>query len=263
VAPILEARNVSKLFVKDAKRIVALADCDLAVEEGSFVALLGRSGCGKSTLLNLFAGLTTPDRGETRFRDVPLAGPAADMGYLTQSDTLMPWRKLVRNVELPLELRGVARADRARQAGALIEMVGLKGFEGHYPRELSGGMRRRASLARMLITDPGLLLLDEPFGALDAQLRGEMQAELLRLWQGTGRSVVFVTHDIEEAIALSDRVVVMGPGGQTRLDVAVPLERPRDLDLIRTEPAFTDLYRRLAQALKAPREDDVDVITAQ
>ncbi|MCU4184220.1 ABC transporter ATP-binding protein [Acidiferrimicrobium sp. IK] len=253
--PVLEARQVAKLFAKDNHRIVALESCDLVVKEGTFVALLGRSGCGKSTLLNLFAGLSRPSSGQILLRGAALSGPCPGVGYLTQSDTLMPWRKLHRNIELPLELRGVERAERKRRSDQLIEMVGLKGHEGHYPRELSGGMRRRASLARMLISDPGLLLLDEPFGALDAQLRAEMQAELLRLWQGSGRSVVFVTHDIEEALVLGDRVVVLGERGQVRLDVAVPLERPRDLDDIRVDPDFVNMHRQLNRALKGGRDD--------
>lgn len=254
---LLEAHQVAKLFSKDNHRIVALESCDLVIEEGTFVALLGRSGCGKSTLLNLFAGLTRPSAGEILMRGTALTGPSPGVGYLTQSDTLMPWRKLHRNVQLPLELRGVDRAERNRRADELIEMVGLKGYEGHYPRELSGGMRRRASLARMLISDPGLLLLDEPFGALDAQLRAEMQAELLRLWQGSGRSVVFVTHDIEEALVLGDRVVVLGERGRVRLDVEVPLGRPRDLDDIRVDPVFVEMHRRLNHALKGGSGDVV------
>ncbi|MST31640.1 ATP-binding cassette domain-containing protein [Acidimicrobiaceae bacterium USS-CC1] len=256
---VLEACGVGKHFTKDTSRIVALDACDLQIEEGTFVALLGRSGCGKSTLLNLFAGLSRPSRGEVRYRGTALGGLCPGVGYLTQADTLMPWRKLLRNIELPLELRGVDGDRRRRQAEDLIEMVGLKGYESHYPRELSGGMRRRASLARMLISDPELLLLDEPFGALDAQLRSDMQVELLRLWQGSGRSVVFVTHDIEEALVLGDRVVVLGQRGQVRLDVPVPLRRPRDLDDVRVDATFVELHRRLAAAL---REGSHDVVTA-
>ncbi len=254
---VLEARDVSKLFTKGSNRVVALRDCSLQVDEGTFVTVLGRSGCGKSTLLNLLAGLTRPTSGEIRSRGTALAGPADGVGYMTQSDTLMPWRKLHRNVEMPLELRGVDRAERTRRAAELIELVGLAGYESHYPRELSGGMRRRASLARMLIGDPDLLLLDEPFSALDAQLRTEMQAELLRLWQGTGRSVVFVTHDIEEALVLGDRVVVLGQHGAVRLDVPVALGRPRDLDEIRVDPAFVEMHRRLARSLRGETGDVV------
>jgi len=162
----------------------------------------------------------------------------------------MPWRDVRRNVELPLELRGTDRRERRAAAERLIDTVGLRGFERHYPRELSGGMRRRASLARMLCADPETLLLDEPFGALDAQLRAELQAELLRLWSGSGRTVVFVTHDLEEALLLGDRVVVLGRVGHVVLDQMIGLPRPRDLDEVRLHPRFVELHREVAAALK-------------
>jgi len=179
-----------------------------------------------------------------------LTGPRPQIGYLTQHDTLMPWRDVTRNIEMPRELRGDDRAARRRAALELVELVGLRGFEKHYPRELSGGMRRRVSLARMLCGEPETLLMDEPFGALDAQLRLELQGELLRLWQGTGRTVVFVTHDIEEALTLADRVVVLGRIGTVLLDQEVDLPRPRDPDDIRVDPRFVELHRRLSAALK-------------
>jgi NitT/TauT family transport system ATP-binding protein len=250
VSAVLEVRDLAKHFTKDGQDLVALRDFDLAVEPGTFLVLLGRSGCGKSTLLNMLAGLTPATSGEIRYRGEELTGPRTQIGYLTQHDTLMPWRDVRRNVEMPLELRGEPRAARAAAAQALIERVGLGGYEKHYPRELSGGMRRRAGLARMLAGDPETLLLDEPFSALDAQLRAELQADLLRLWAGSGRSVVFVTHDIDEALILADRVVVLGALGRVLLDQQVDLARPRDIDEIRVDPHFVELHRRLAATLK-------------
>jgi sulfonate transport system ATP-binding protein len=247
---VLNVDGLTKQFAKDDNAIVALRDFSLEIAEGSFVTVLGRSGCGKSTMLNLLAGLMEPTNGTVRYRAQTLTGPHPEIGYLTQSDTLMPWRDVRRNVEMPLEIRKVPSGERRSIAAELIRSVGLAGFEKHYPRELSGGMRRRASLARMLAGRPATLLMDEPFGALDAQLRTELQAELLRLWQGSGQTVVFVTHDIEEALLLGDRVVVLGRLGRIVLDRAVDLSRPRDVDLLRVDPAFVALHRELAGALK-------------
>ncbi|MFV2177882.1 ABC transporter ATP-binding protein [Actinomadura sp. LOL_016] len=246
----LKTRKLTKQFVKDDQGIVALRDFDLDVAQGGFVSVLGRSGCGKSTMLNLLAGLTAPTSGEVLYRDEPVTKPRVDVGYLTQSDTLMPWRTVRRNIEMPMELRGVPSARRRERADELIERVGLGGFERHYPRELSGGMRRRVSLARMLACDPETLLMDEPFGALDAQLRHDLQKELLRLWQGSGQTVVFVTHDIEEALLLGDRVVVLGRLGRVVLDEEVGLPRPRDPDELRVDSRFVSLHRKMTDALR-------------
>jgi NitT/TauT family transport system ATP-binding protein len=247
---VLAAEKLTQQFAKDDQAIVALRNFSLTVEEGSFVTVLGRSGCGKSTLLNLLAGLTSPTEGNVRYRGERLTGPDIDIGYLTQSDTLMPWRDVQRNVEMPLEIRGVRAEERRTTAAGLLQRVGLKGFEKHYPRELSGGMRRRASLARMLAGTPRTLLMDEPFGALDAQLRTELQEDLLRLWQGSGQTVVFVTHDIEEALLLGDRVVVLGQLGRIVADRQIGLPRPRSLDTLRVDPAFVELHTAMAAALK-------------
>jgi NitT/TauT family transport system ATP-binding protein len=247
---VYRVQDVHKRFRKENQELVALRGANLTVEEGSFLVLLGRSGCGKSTLLNLLAGLTPVTAGEIRYRGEPVAGPLTRVGYLTQQDTLMPWRDVLRNIAMPQEIRGVDEPTRMAQARQLVEQVGLAGFERHYPRELSGGMRRRVSIARMLCGGPETLLLDEPFGALDAQLRGDLQRQLLDLWAGSGRTVVFVTHDIEEALILADRVVVLGPLGSIMLDLAVDLPRPRDGDEIRIEPGYLRLYRALTDALR-------------
>ncbi|TMR97123.1 ABC transporter ATP-binding protein [Nonomuraea basaltis] len=247
---VIEVSGLNKQFVKDDIGVVALRDFDLEIAEGTFVTVLGRSGCGKSTMLNLVAGLTTPTSGSVSYRGEPISGPRTEMGYLTQSDTLMPWRNVRRNVELPLEIGGVPAQRRRERAAELIDKVGLQGFERHYPRELSGGMRRRVSLARMLAGDPETLLMDEPFGALDAQLRGDLQAELLRLWEDSGQTVVFVTHDIEEALLMGDRVVVLGRIGRVVLDRPVDLPRPRDADELRVDPVFVALHRELTEAVR-------------
>ncbi|WP_405923133.1 ABC transporter ATP-binding protein [Streptomyces sp. NBC_00035] len=247
---VLEVRELNKQFVKDDMGIVALRDLSLGIEEGCFITVLGRSGCGKSTMLNVMSGLMSPTSGVVTFRDEPVSGPRTEVGYMTQSDTLMPWRDVRRNIEMPLEIKGVEAKARRERATDLIERVGLTGFERHYPRELSGGMRRRASLARMLAGDPEVLLLDEPFGALDAQLRSVLQAELLRLWQGSGQTVVFVTHDIEEALLLGDRIVVLGRVGRVVLDKAIDLPRPRDADELRVDSRFVSLHKEMTAALR-------------
>ncbi|HTJ24980.1 MAG TPA: ABC transporter ATP-binding protein [Candidatus Limnocylindria bacterium] len=245
-------RDVGKIFVRDdSDAVEVLEHVDLEIAAGSFVTLVGRSGCGKSTLLNIVAGLIVPSSGTIAFAGEPPAYPRPDVGYLTQKDTLLPWRDVLRNVALPLELRGVEKAAREKRARELLALVGLAHAERRYPRELSGGMQRRASLARMLASDPRILLLDEPFGALDAQLRAELQHELLRLWSGSGKTVVFVTHDIDEALVLADRVVVLQGGGRVAADVEVAFARPRDARSVRTAPDFVALHERLLEALGA------------
>jgi NitT/TauT family transport system ATP-binding protein len=247
---VLEAIDLTKQFTRDGTATIALRGFNLSIEQGAFTTILGRSGCGKSTMLNLLSGLTRPTAGQVRYSGRPHTGPTVDIGYLTQADTLLPWLDAQRNVELPLELQGVGKDERQQTALGLINKVGLAGFEKSYPRELSGGMRRRASLARMLAGGAQTLLMDEPFGALDAQLRSELQEQLLTLWQGTGATVVFVTHDIEEAILMGDRVVVLGPLGTILRDVQVTIPRPRHVDDVRVDPVFVDLHRELARALR-------------
>ncbi len=249
----MRAERVCKSFVRGERDVAVLSGTDLEVEQGSFVVLVGPSGCGKSTLLNIMAGLLPATSGRVYYKESPLLRPRPEVGYLMQKDTLMPWRTIEQNVELPLEIRGIEKEARRRRTQELLQTVGLKGFEKHYPRELSGGMLRRASLARMLSAEPETLLLDEPFGALDAQLRLELQDELLRLWSGSGKSVLFVTHDIEEAIVLGDRVVVLGLGGRTVHDEVIPLPRPREADEIRFRPEFAEIHRRLWRALMEAR----------
>lgn len=217
------------------------------------MVVVGPSGCGKSTLLNIVAGLTPATSGRVFYQETQITGPRQEVGYLTQKDTLMPWRSIANNIKMPLEVQGAAKNVQRQRAQELMARVGLRGFEKHYPHELSGGMLRRASLARMLSTSPETLLMDEPFGALDAQLRQELQGELLNLWSGSNRSVLFITHDIEEAIVLGDRVVVLGLGGRIILDEYIQLPRPRDAARIRFQPDFVRIHQRLWQALMDAR----------
>jgi NitT/TauT family transport system ATP-binding protein len=251
-APAIALRDVGKVFVRDdGAALAVLEHVTFEVAAGSFVCLVGRSGSGKSTILNMIAGLIAPSSGAIAFADGSPKWPRLDVGYLTQKETLLPWRDVLHNVAMPLEVRGIGKAEREAIAHDLLRLVGLAGTERRYPRELSGGMARRASLARMLASDPATLLLDEPFGALDAQLRGELQHELLRLWQGSGKTIVFVTHDIDEALVLADRVVVLQSGGRIVVDTDLPFERPRDVRTVRLEPEYVALHERLFEALAA------------
>ncbi|MPZ79727.1 MAG: ATP-binding cassette domain-containing protein [Actinophytocola sp.] len=254
----LEWRAVDKSFTKDDAEVEVLRNVNLGVKEGEFVSLLGPSGCGKSTLLNLAAGLLSPEGGSVYYRGNPITAINTQVAYLTQKDTLLPWRTVWDNTELPLQIQRVPKAERAARIREQIDRVGLTGFEKHYPRELSGGMRKRAALIRTLIYDPTTLLMDEPFGALDAQLKAVMQQELLRIWSGSGKTVVFVTHDLREAIALSDRVIVIsGRPGTVKLEMDVPIPRPRnvvELGLESGEP------QRLAHELWEALRADVEVV---
>lgn len=250
---IIRTEQISKLFVRGNQQIPVLTDISVQIEQGSFVVMVGPSGCGKSTLLNIIAGLLPATSGNVYYQNSLMVNPHLEVGYLTQKDTLMPWRTIEHNIQMPLEIRRVGKEIRQRKASELIQKVGLKGREKMYPHELSGGMLRRASLARMLSTDPETLLLDEPFAALDAQLRLELQGELLNLWSGSGKTVLFVTHDLEEAIALGDRVIVLGSGGLIVLDTYISLPRPRDVARIRFEPQFAELHHHLWDALMQAR----------
>ncbi len=250
---IIRTEQVSKLFVHGNQEIPVLTDISVQIEQGSFVVMVGPSGCGKSTLLNIIAGLLPATSGKIYYQESLMANPRLEVGYLTQKDTLMPWRTIERNIQMPLEIRRVGKETRLRKASELIQKVGLKEREKLYPHELSGGMLRRASLARMLSTDPETLLMDEPFGALDAQLRLELQGELLNLWSGSGKTVLFVTHDLEEAIALGDRVIVLGSGGLIVMDKYINLPRPRDVARIRFQPQFAELHHQLWDALMQAR----------
>jgi NitT/TauT family transport system ATP-binding protein len=254
--------DAGKEFSARGKTLRALEPLTLDVARQEFIALVGPSGCGKSTILNLIAGLLRPSEGTVKYDGVAVTGPNVRVGYITQKDTLLPWRNVQDNVGLALELR-IRRTSRAAAAGrvaAMIDLVGLKGFERHYPGELSGGMRKRAGLARTLIYEPETLLMDEPFGALDAQLRLLMMDELQRLTQARRITVVFVTHDLGEAIALADRVVIMSARpGRIRRIREISLPRPRDIFKLRFTPEFAQLYEELWNELKDEVAKGTDV----
>ncbi|HEX4986140.1 MAG TPA: ABC transporter ATP-binding protein [Burkholderiales bacterium] len=230
----------------------AVAGVSLDIAEGAFVSVVGPTGCGKSTLLNAAAGLLAPAGGEVLVSGQPLRGLNARAGYLFQNEALMPWRTALANVAVGLEFRGVPAAEARSRASAWLRRVGLAAHGHKYPHELSGGMRKRVALAQTLILDPRILLMDEPFSALDVQTRALMENELLVLWAQDRKSVVFVTHDLEEAIALSDRVVVMSAGPASRLigDYEIDLPRPRDVAEIRLTPRFLELHRLIWEALR-------------
>jgi NitT/TauT family transport system ATP-binding protein len=210
----------------------ALAETSLTVGENEFVTLVGPSGCGKSTLLKLVAGLVPVTRGEIRVRDLIVREPFPDVGFVFQQPVLLPWRNVLDNVLFSVEMLGLDPRQYRKQAGDLLELTGLDGFETKYPRELSGGMQQRVAICRALLPDPSLLLMDEPFGALDAMTREEMSLELLRIWEERRKTILFVTHSIPEAILLADRVVVMSPRpGRIARVITVDLPRPRTMDL--------------------------------
>jgi NitT/TauT family transport system ATP-binding protein len=236
-----------------AGRYTAVRAASLAIAPGEFVSVVGPTGCGKSTLLNVAAGLLQPSSGALLVHGQPLAGINARAGYMFQADALMPWRNALANVMAGLEFRGVPRAEAVPRARDWLARVGLAGFEERYPHQLSGGMRKRVALAQMLILDPEILLMDEPFSALDVQTRLLMENELLDLWSADRKSVLFITHDLEEAISLSDRVVVLSAGPETHPigEFAIDLPRPRDVSEIRMMPRFVELHGAIWHAMKA------------
>jgi len=254
--PALEARDVGKVYSATRQPVTVFAGLDFAVEAGTFTTIVGPSGCGKTTLLLLLAGLVPPTSGEVLLQGRPVRGPQpADISVIFQDANLLPWKTTLQNVEFPLELRGVSKAERRAQAAALLDLVGLREFESRYPHELSGGMRQRVAIARGLIQDPKILLLDEPFAALDEQTRMKMGLELLRIWEQRRKTVLFVTHNLTEATFLSDRVLVLGPRPARVLDdVPIDLPRPRDFELMATE-RFGQLRNRMWRLIMASEGD--------
>jgi len=247
----IQGRDINLTFRSPNRGPVrALQHFDIDVRAGEFLSIVGPSGCGKSTFLNVLLGLLKFDSGELKMAGKPISGPGTDRAMVFQEFGLLPWRTVQGNIELGLELKGIATGARRQIARQFIVMVGLAGFEGHYPHELSGGMKQRVGLARALATDPDVLLMDEPFAALDAQTRDLMQVELLRIWQEARKTVLFVTHQIDEAIYLSDRVMVMTkrPGHAKRI-FPIDLPRPRDYEM-RVTREFNDLKLEIWNTLK-------------
>ncbi|HEY8579784.1 MAG TPA: ABC transporter ATP-binding protein [Beijerinckiaceae bacterium] len=235
--------NVSMVFKTDKQEFTALAPMDLEIPAGRFISLIGPSGCGKSTIFNIVAGLQAPTTGRVLLDGRDATGMIGQVGYMLQKDLLLPWRTVLDNVALGLEIRGVPMAEARERAAPLLRRYGLGGFESRYPSSLSGGMRQRAALLRTLLVDMDVVLLDEPFGALDAQTKAHMQEWLLQLFQDFGRTVIFVTHDVEEAVFLSDEVYVMASRPGRVIDrMPVDLPRPRDRSLVST-PRFVAMKR--------------------
>jgi len=256
---IIAFEGVGKTFALGNDKVVATRDINVQIHEGEIVTIVGPSGCGKTTMLNLVAGLLKPSTGAVHYRGELISAINGRTGYMTQSDHLLPWRDVASNIAVPLEIGNVARSERRRRVEELIDLVGLKHFENTYPSRLSGGMRKRAALARLLAYDPETLLLDEPFAALDAQLRVRMQTELFRLSRRLKKTVLFVTHDLDEAVALGDRCLVFSPRPGTIVrDVAIPLPRDRNILELRRVPAYQnlcgDLWDVIAPALKPEGE---------
>ncbi len=252
--PVLEARGLGKIYHSGQGDLPALENVSLEVRGGEFVAIVGPSGCGKSTLLRILGGLLAPTAGAVLLDGEPLVSPQRQVAYVFQNVNLMPWRTVLRNVLLPMEVVGTSRAEALNRAESVLTLVGLQGFANLYPRQLSGGMAQRVAIARALVAEPEVLLLDEPFGALDALSREQMNLELLRIWRARRVTAVMVTHDLQEAIFLADRVLVMSARpGQIRAEVQVDLPRPRTLEVMYTE-FFGALSRRVREVIREAQE---------
>lgn len=234
------------------QRYTAVQNVSLTVADGEFVSVVGPTGCGKSTLLNMAAGLLQPSQGSVHIYGEPLTGVNARAGYMFQAESLMPWRTAVQNVMAGLTFRGVDKSTAQAQAEDWLRRVGLGGFGDRYPHQMSGGMRKRASLAQTLVMDPDIILMDEPFSALDIQTRQLMENELLALWQAKKKAVLFITHDLDEAIAMSDRVVILsaGPASHPIGEFTIDLPRPRDVAEIKMTPRFMELHQAIWAVLR-------------
>lgn len=244
---ILQIVDLVKKFPKEEDSLVAIDNFDLEVEDGEFVCILGPSGCGKTTLLRMIAGLDKPTSGSIKLKGNEISKTGSDRGMVFQEFALFPWRTVRRNIEFGLELRNMPADERHKISDKYIDLVGLKGFENSHPYELSGGMKQRVGIARALANDPSILLMDEPFGALDAQTRNQMQKELLRIWKETKKTVLFITHSVDEAVFLADRVVVLTARPSHIKEIfAIDEDRPRD----RAAPAFLALRKKILMELE-------------
>lgn len=242
----IDIRGVEKRYVSRGRETLALQRVDLQVQEGEFIAFVGPSGCGKSTLMNMIAGIVDISSGSIVHESRQVSGINRNVGYLTQVDSILPWRTVEDNIGLPLEYRGVPTHERRTRIDEMLALVNLRGFAKAYPKELSGGMRKRVALAQMLAYEPKTLLMDEPFGALDAQLKLVMQAQLLKIWQEQRKTIVFVTHDLAEAIAVASRVVVFtGRPGHIKHIEEIQIPYPRDVFKVRFLPEFERAYENL------------------
>jgi NitT/TauT family transport system ATP-binding protein len=248
---VIAVRQLALRYGRGSSAITALRDISFRIADGAFVAVVGPSGCGKSTLLKILAGLLPPSAGRVDLKGQPIAGPRRDIGVVFQSPVLFPWRTVIGNAMLPADVQRLDKTVMQRRALELLDLVGLAGFERRYPRELSGGMQQRVGIVRALLHDPAILLMDEPFGALDAMTRETMNVELQRIWMQRRTTVLFVTHSTAEAVFLADRVIVLTPRpGTIGDDFEVDLPRPRDLEIMNTE-RFGQYVRRIRAALSA------------
>jgi NitT/TauT family transport system ATP-binding protein len=246
---VISVRGLSLRYGRKSDGVLALSDIGFSVGDGEFIVVVGPSGCGKSTLLKILAGLLAQTSGQAALNGTPIKGPRRDIGVVFQSPVLFPWRSVLGNVMLPADVQGLDRTEMTKRALDLIKLVGLSGFEDRYPRELSGGMQQRVGIVRALIHDPAILLMDEPFGALDAMTRETMNVELQRIWMERRKTVLFITHSTAEAVFLADRVIVMTPRpGKIGDEFHVDLPRPRKLDVMNTE-GFGTYVRRIRAAL--------------
>ena len=251
VAPVIRVTNLDKVYPSRAGPVHALSEISFEIKDGEFIVVVGPSGCGKSTLLKILTGLLRATSGQVLLRDTPIDRPRKDIGVVFQAPVLLPWRTVLQNVMLPVEVQRLDRATHRKRAEDLLSTIGLDGFAERYPFELSGGMQQRVAIARALVHDPAILLMDEPFGALDAMTREYMNLELQRIWRESGKTVIFITHSISEAVFLADRVVVMTPRpGKIAEIVSVELARPRQLEVMSTEP-FGEYVTRIRRHFQA------------
>lgn len=249
---VIDYDHITKRFWSRGTEVTALDDVSLTIGENEFTSIVGPSGCGKTTLLRLAAGLEEETEGQTVFRGVPVEGINTKVGYITQDSNLYPWMTLRQNVEFPLEIQGMAAGERRDRVDEFIRMVGLQGFENHWPYQLSGGMQKRGSIIRTMVYEPSVVLMDEPFGPLDAQTRMVLQNDLLRIWGEKRQTILFITHDLTEAIALSDKVVVMSARPGTIKSVyEIPISRPRDVFQIHDQAGFTEVYAEIWKTFRS------------
>ena len=244
--PVIRLDNVSKTFFTKGREVCTFANINLEINRNEFTTIIGPSGCGKTTLLKLCAGLIYPSGGRVIYKGQPVTSINTDVGFVTQDSNLFPWLTMIENIEFPLVIRGVPKSERRKKAAEYLAIYGLEGFESHYPHELSGGMQKRASIIRTMIYGPDVILMDEPFGPLDAQTRLNLQQELSSIWSKDKKTIVFVTHDLVEAISLSDTVLLLSQRPATIREIfPITLTRPRNVYQIHVQEGFADIYQKI------------------